>query len=207
VKDSSDLVAAGHDEVAAGHDEVAAGHDEVAAGHDEVAAGHDEVAAGHDDEASARPGRPAASAEDGHLPGIRSDDGGGSAEPEGSLDPGSPSPASGGPELVEQLWERVLSRWDHEAVHAAFVEQARAAGRLPEAARRYRAYGEQAKEQGEAIRARVQERLATITAMAIAELHQARLAGTPHRRGRKVILILALILLTIAVVLARALGG
>jgi len=41
--------------------------------------------------------------------------------------------------VLEALWKRVLDAWDDEKTHAALIEHAMRAQRLPETAGRYRA--------------------------------------------------------------------
>lgn len=122
----------------------------------------------------------------------------GPPEPESDDSPVSSRGPSSDP--VDAFWERVLARWEDDEIHAAFLEHARALGRLRDAAQHYRAHAEQASgDDQDEVRARVQERLATITAIAIGDLHRSREPEKPHRWGRTVMIILAIALFIAAI--------
>jgi hypothetical protein len=83
-------------------------------------------------------------------------------DPEPSPKPAVPYEAPGAPEssgdvVFEALWQKVLSAWDDDKVHASLLEYAITAEKLPDAAGRYRALkddpekGERAKKRLDAI--------------------------------------------------------
>jgi hypothetical protein len=77
-------------------------------------------------------------------------------------------------DLEELLWQRVLDDFAAEERHRRFIEHCRDAGRLPEAAGRYRRYRDQASASDHAA---IDRQLAAITAIALASLDH-----TPRER-------------------------
>jgi hypothetical protein len=78
----------------------------------------------------------------------------------------SPVPDTGDP-AFEALWGRVLSAWNDDKTHAALLEYALTAQRLPDAAGRYRALQDDA-EKGERARKRLDLIVLAATQMMLA---------------------------------------
>jgi hypothetical protein len=83
--------------------------------------------------------------------------------------------------MLDALWERVLTVWEEDRTHAAFLEQARAAKALAEAASRYRQEAERADKAGETTRAEsARKRLGGVATLAMLELDASH---TPRDRA------------------------
>jgi hypothetical protein len=79
----------------------------------------------------------------------------------------------------EELWQEVLSRWQDDAAHAAFIEHCRLTNQLGQAARRYREeVRRSAAYRDDTTRAETAEkRLKGITSLAMLEITQSRPAA------------------------------
>lgn len=66
--------------------------------------------------------------------------------------------------ILEALWEKAIAAWDDEKVHAALLEQALRAQRLPELAGRYRAVRDDA-DKGEIAKKRIDAIVTAATTM------------------------------------------
>lgn len=90
-----------------------------------------------------------------------------------------------GDPVFEVLWRRVLDEWDDDGAHGALLEHAAAAGRLADAATRYRGMaGDHARGQ------RAQRQLGAITALAFAQIDASK---SPPPRASRAALVAALI--------------
>jgi hypothetical protein len=98
-----------------------------------------------------------------------------------------PDAAAASVDPLPGLWEHALARWGDERAHDAFLEHCRAAGRLGEAARRYRHELESEARHGDADgREIARRRLAAIGVLALAELQASRVPPEDAHRGWRV---------------------
>ena len=79
-----------------------------------------------------------------------------------------PPPEETGDVILETLWGRVLEAWDDDKPHAALLDYALRAERLPEVAGRYRALKEDA-EKGERAKKRIDAIVVAATQMMFAQ--------------------------------------
>ncbi len=77
------------------------------------------------------------------------------------MDPSTKDP------ILEALWAKVLTAWDDDKIHAALLDQALRAQRLPELAGRYRALRDDA-EKGEIAKKRIDAIVTAATTMLFA---------------------------------------
>lgn len=104
-------------------------------------------------------------------------------------------------DALDVLWQHLTENWEDEKAHAAFLEQAQHAGRLLEAATRYRDASADPTRADEATR-----RLKTITTLAMTQLSNARTTpAQAKRRAGAVAFVLVSLALTIASLLAYSL--
>jgi len=110
-----------------------------------------------------------------------------------------------GDPISDALWEKVLADFEADGPHAAFLEHARSAGRLPEAAKRYRSYKNSLREPAdERLAAQIDKRIAVIATLAVSELEASRGPRTPSW-GRKIVTVIAVFLCLVAMsMLSRA---
>ena len=94
---------------------------------------------------------------------------------------------AGAADPLPGLWQHTLDRWHDERAHDAFLEHCRAAGRLGEAARRYRhTLHSEARQSDEVGREIARRRLAAIGVLALAALESSRVPPAAASRGWRV---------------------